>query len=521
MWTSAPATRDLPYPARRGAGELDRFSYRLTAEGDSAGGVTPSERYLAQLCKQSFLSLWSYPNLYTDEGRHSKAGSGKEFCDLMVLFGDHVVLFSDKCIGFGKKGKLDIDWPRWYKRAVIKSVHQLRGAEKWLREKHGGLFLDSRCSKAFPLHLPDPKTAKVHLVAVAVGASHACASVMGGSGSIPISPATEGEAAHLKNPFIFGIFDRAKTFVHIFDEIALDCVLRELDTVSDFTDYLERRAEFLLSGRLGMAAGEDDLLGFYMQNTNGDWNHAFVVPPGGTAIIDEGIFAGLVSSPGYRTKKAADEISYVWDRLIELFAHPIANGTLQFGSQHGPGYGEQSARLLAAEPRLRRRMLSEALIGKLDAVPLGKSSGRAVFSNTHPDIGYVFYVCSPQPSESYEDYRKRRAFLLNAHCMVLKKKWPAVKDVVGISMEPKGSRGGSEDLISLDVRTWTANQESEAGKYQIEFSIFKDENVKLTEDYYDEFPQSPPLAPIAKPDISMPSRAARRVMKRKQRRDRK
>ncbi|RDK11894.1 hypothetical protein DN412_03090 [Cupriavidus lacunae] len=46
----------------------------------SADGTTASERALAGLTRKAFLSLWSYPNVLTDEGRanggHRRSGSG-------------------------------------------------------------------------------------------------------------------------------------------------------------------------------------------------------------------------------------------------------------------------------------------------------------------------------------------------------------------------------------------------------------------------------------------------------------
>lgn len=51
-------------------------------------GVTPTEHLLAELCEQTFLTLWSYPNPFKDDG--------KELCDLLVVFGDHVFIFFDR-----------------------------------------------------------------------------------------------------------------------------------------------------------------------------------------------------------------------------------------------------------------------------------------------------------------------------------------------------------------------------------------------------------------------------------------
>jgi hypothetical protein len=48
-------------------------------------GVTPSERYLKQLCDLTFLSLWSHPAIYRDQ-RIAERSEGKELADLLVVF---------------------------------------------------------------------------------------------------------------------------------------------------------------------------------------------------------------------------------------------------------------------------------------------------------------------------------------------------------------------------------------------------------------------------------------------------
>ena len=63
-------------------------------------GTTKSERTLTRLARKAFLSLWSYPNVYSDEGRSNGKGDGKELVDLLVVFGNDVLLFSDKDCAF-------------------------------------------------------------------------------------------------------------------------------------------------------------------------------------------------------------------------------------------------------------------------------------------------------------------------------------------------------------------------------------------------------------------------------------
>ena len=84
-------------------------------------GVTASECYLDRLCKRSFLSLWSYPNLFRDQGRKNGKGDGKELSDHLVIFNEHVIIFSDKSCAFPNTGDVHLDWARWYRRSIEKN----------------------------------------------------------------------------------------------------------------------------------------------------------------------------------------------------------------------------------------------------------------------------------------------------------------------------------------------------------------------------------------------------------------
>ncbi len=153
-----------------------------------ADGVTTAERYLKLLCDRSFLSLWSYPGVYRDQGRAGGRGDGKELCDLLVVFENHIIIFSDKACAFPDTGDVDLDWSRWYRRAVEASAKQVRGAERWIREHPDCLFLDRACTQPFPIDLPDPATATFHRIVVAHDVSERCRREFGGSGSLMIAP---------------------------------------------------------------------------------------------------------------------------------------------------------------------------------------------------------------------------------------------------------------------------------------------------------------------------------------------
>ena len=79
-------------------------------------------------------------------------------------------------------------------------------------------------------------------------------------------------------PFAIGLADATKPFVHVLDDTSLGLLLGYLDTVSDFVGYLRKKEAFISSGRLGMAAGEEALLGWYVGKLNDAGEHDFVVP---------------------------------------------------------------------------------------------------------------------------------------------------------------------------------------------------------------------------------------------------
>ena len=83
-------------------------------------GVTATERYLKRLCDQTFLSLWSYSGVYRDQ--RSTRQQGNEVCDLLVVFDDDLIIFSDKACAFPESGSLEQDWARWFRKAIKKSA---------------------------------------------------------------------------------------------------------------------------------------------------------------------------------------------------------------------------------------------------------------------------------------------------------------------------------------------------------------------------------------------------------------
>ncbi len=117
--------------------EEQHQSKGFTGRGE---GVTDAERYLKRLCDRSFLSLWSYAGIYRDQWLRGGVKEGKEVCDLLVVFENHIIIFSDKDCVYKMGDDPAINWQRWFKKAVQKSSDQIWGAERWLKTNPSRLF---------------------------------------------------------------------------------------------------------------------------------------------------------------------------------------------------------------------------------------------------------------------------------------------------------------------------------------------------------------------------------------------
>jgi hypothetical protein len=472
-------------------------------------GSTPSERYLARLGDRTFLNLWSYPNPYREQ-KQGGVGDGKELCDLLVVCDPYVIVFSEKQIAWPNK-ELSIAWPRWFKKAVLDAANQLKGAERWLTQFPDRIFLDKDCKEPFPLKLPPAESRRVHRIVVARGAAEACHEHFeGGLGTFVIKPDLTGAdhwttSTSSHHPFAIGDIDPDGNFVHVFDEVALDIVMRELDTISDFTDYLEKRAAFLRSKRIVWCHGEEELLSYYAVHINENGDHDFTPPDGNdwstldALAIGPGGYETYMSHDQYIAKREADEISYTWDRLIRIFTDHMMGGT----SVVLPGYtyslteSEMAVRYMALQSRFARRGLSEAVV---DALRIGKNADKffrlILSSQDSKGSETAFFILTLKyhdfmdASGGYEQYRLYRVFFLQIYAKAVLMKYPYLERIIGIAMEPPSQgRGASEDIMYGAQSEWTDAERSQIQKDCEDLKIMG--ALKTTPYQGTEFPDVP------------------------------
>jgi len=471
-------------------------------------GVSPTEKNLAALADKIFLNLWTYPNLFKSDGQ--------ELCDVLVVCGDDVLIFSDKNIGWKKGGDFGLSWSRWYRGAIEESVKQINGASRYLREHPDDLFLDATCKEKFPLALPPSDRRRVHHIAVALGASEACANHYKETpGYFPIAPDLKGKShtdatADGFMPFAIGDVQPVGSFVHVLNEPALELLGRELDTATDFARYLTRRERIIRSDHLLPVAGEHDLLGHYLLSGGPDEEHDFTGANGGEwqkdekLLIPAGTYAGLAVHPAYKMRREADQSSYVWDNLLGQFTASILAGEAEgpFGDEPRPKEAEEGLRSMALEPRLRRRLLGASVADAMRKAEAAKADhfARYMVPGAHSvdeTVGYVLLILAHHgeaPGLAYTEYRKRRRVMLEGYCLNMLRDNRALKRAVGIGIDASskvtGRKGGSEDFYALEVDAWTTELENSALELKQDFGLLKPENITHTAVGVDEFPRA-------------------------------
>ncbi|MBE9593250.1 MAG: NERD domain-containing protein, partial [Proteobacteria bacterium] len=191
---------------------------------------------------------------------------------------------------------MSVSWLRWRKKAIEDSCKQIYGAERRISNSTNVITKEGKVGLPFP----PVSCRRIHRVAIALGSKG-------------------------KVPFSFGDF--GKGFVHVFDEISLNSIMNELDTISDFVKYLIDK-ESLYSSKVETCfkGGEEDLLALYLQNgRNFPSNYDLI-------IIDDNLWVNFTKKREYHAKKEADKVSYVWDRLIEIFCNDFQKEGLEFGN---------------------------------------------------------------------------------------------------------------------------------------------------------------------------------------------
>lgn len=493
--------RELPY-----ADQLHESTQNPWAWLRTAAGKTASESKLLQLARCSMLSLWSIPGPYTEEGL-ARCGAGTELCDLMVIFGDDVLLFSDKDCAFSEHPDAKVAWSRWYRRAIEKSARQLSGAAASVRRSGTRLFTDAACKSELPLRLPPAERMRIHRVAVAHGSVAATerhwevyGGMRGSSGSLFLKSEIVGKH-HYEQPFHIGWPIGRGEFVHVLDDYTLPLLLTELDTVADLTDYLTKKEQLLrTTGCDFLVPGEEELLTMYLSTVHEGRTHHFpAFEEGALVVLREGTWNEFRRSKAYAARADANALSYLWDNLIEYQASHIIHGSTEElfvgNGPPRPNSDERILRAMASESRLTRRSLGATL---RQGRALSLNQKRWVRTIAMPDrrrlYCFVFLPYFPE-QQSHSEYRNYRQYLLHLYCEGALLRFGDAREIIGIAPDPYGSGIASVDFMLFDVHDSSISAEDriELEKQLRDENIWNASEVRARTFYDVTYPYSPTL----------------------------
>lgn len=455
---------------------------------NKSSGVTDTERVLAEFCERSFLKLWSYPNPYKDDGH--------ELSDLLAVFGEHIFIFFDRENQLPEQPDKDpqVLWGRWKRNVVDRQVKTAHGAERYIRSGRP-IFLDAKGTTPFPLAI-DPQKAIVHKIIVAHGAKEACerASEQNIYGSLAITYCeSDGGSTH---PFHIEIDKRNP--VHIFDSHNLPIVLGELDTVSDFSDYLDEKLRAVAKFDSLVYCGEEDLLGHYLLNYDKTTEQHII----GTkrddvngVMIGEGEWHDFIKTDLYKNTKNEDRVSCFWDELIQRTCQNALDGTL--GGNSDLLRGESAIFEMVKEPRFIRRSLADKIRRAVVNFPDHPSqlTRQVTFLPSYrPEIGYVFFQLRvPDAMRREPDYLDKRRTLLEIACGAARNKFTHLTKVIGIGMDAPKFAGdtNSEDFILLPCETWTDESRAYYDEQNREWNFFGTPQLEQYNDHVTQFVPPP------------------------------
>jgi hypothetical protein len=456
-------------------------------------GSTLTEKVLKNLCEHSFLSRWSYAGVFRDQGKAGK-GDGKEVCDVLIVFGNDIIIFSDKSCLFPECVDEQLGWKRWFRRSIWESAGQAWGAERWIRAHPERLFLDRACTQRFPLALPKIPDVRFHHVVVTHGLAQQHKTEIPENGSLRIDSRLIGGDDHAARigpclPFTIGWLDPDHSFVHVLGDASLQIVLNKLDTIRDFTAYLSRKEKLFREGHLIAAASEQDLLAVYLRQLDESGEHDFVFPGRpGPLVVPLGEWERFADSSERKMQIKANKISEGWDWIIENFTTHIFRGTAHYSSFETLANREKAFRVMASEGRVRRRLLVSKLWGLMEELGEASSRVRVVLPSNECNPCYVFLLMRPKPQDSYDEYRDRRAKLLEAYCRVTKIKFPNAREVIGLAMEPFDCEEASQDALYLNAREWTRSDQAHAEELHSKLGLLS--KVRMGADTIYEYPMS-------------------------------
>ena len=376
--------------------------------------MTKSEKFVADICAMSFLPFWSFP---------SPVGKkGNELCDLLVVCQNIIIIFSIKDIAPSNHQDEKVVYDRWVKKAITESVSQIYGAESYISKVDKIHLKDSTHAVTLP-----PKGKRiVYRVAIAFGS---------------------------KNQYPLPTGDFGKGYVSVFDEESTQVILKELDTITDFTNYLTAKQKFSENNTI-VVPYEIDFLAIYLEAGLSFDKYKDVVLFGNNSL-----WAIYIRSVEYKQWKKDIEVSYIWDIMIQSFYHNNMKPDMTVEQRESL---EAVFRLINLEPRINRVELG--LI--LENAHKTKVKARMMMPLGEAEHAYLFMPLNDKNWKSKEAE-------LGLRCIVARAEFPSAKKIIGVAIGSYSKKEITFDVHYLDMPTIDEEFVKNANSIREEFGYFK------------------------------------------------
>jgi len=331
------------------------------------------ENFVNEIAFNSFLKYWCYPS------PEDERGDKKEICDLLITFDDIVIIISVKNYTFKENHQ------RYFRNTIDKAVRQIYGAERKIIDSNRSIYI-KHPDKAIE-KIDKNKIKKVFRVIVNLGS---------GVAFYPFNQET-----------------KSNKFISIFDKAAFEIIMKELDTIPDFIDYLEKREKMffdkqvivLPNEKFDFSVDKEKQFGEYINNNSSKNDNQKVLLSGtefdllGQFLINNRNFPELIKSDEYKViflnlngewdsylsrkqvflKKELDKYSYFIDFLVkdEILIH-------------NSSYHEEIAKEFLSFNRFHRRIITKVFFDFYDFYNNNKTIDFARRYGDINGIGIIF-----------------------------------------------------------------------------------------------------------------------------------
>ena len=381
---------------------------------DSTEKGNIGEEFVNEIAYRSFLDYWCYPS------PEDEYGDKKEICDLLILFGDSLIIISVKNYEFKDF------YSRYFRRTIDKAVKQIYGAERKLLNSERDIFI--KHPKREIERFPKEKVANIHRVIVNLG---------DGVRFYPFNKATKDD----------------KVTILPGDEDDFP-----LDTAKQFFEYAEQNFNPNEKQSILVSGTEHDILASYLMNERSFPEYIQSKEYNGMFVQLDGNWTDYNQRNQVKAKRDLDKNSYFLDELVKR----------EVLTNHNENSVELATAILSFN-RFNRRVISKNFLQFYDAYKDAKGNFLARRYADFDGVGIVFaFYPMEMPQEMvntllgialdsfcvYSNYKSKTMILIATTNEFKQFKMGLMKDIVPFPKE-------QEEQIRKDVELlgWFTNHQ--------------------------------------------------------------